>query len=167
MKRRQTHKRRKPRQIDTSPLGAAHPHTSRVYNRLFFQIKLSCNQAVTQSVISNFCCGKSEPRKLHIPLTYLLLWLRFNLDETTLAQSKVKAKHSRSPAWQNFTLWKLNAKKTQQSKIDKKHSVLETGRAKTNSVESSHCSVSDSRRPPVKVGGPHSYGWKDIRLTKS
>ena len=26
--------------------------------------------------------------------------------------------------------------------------------------------ISDSRRPPVKAGGPHSYGWKDIRLTK-
>ena len=23
------------------------------------------------------------------------------------------------------------------------------------------------RRPPIKVGGPHSYGWKGICLTKS
>ena len=35
---------------------------------------------------------------------------------------------------------------------------------KTNLAESSHDSVSDSRRPPVKVGGPHPYGWKDIWL---
>ena len=38
---------------------------------------------------------------------------------------------------------------------------------KTNLAESSHDSVSDSRRPPVKVGGPHPYGWKDVWLTKS
>ena len=49
---------------------------------------------------------------------------------------------------------------------DKKASVLEIGTAKMNSAESSCGSVSDSRRPPVKVGGPHSYGWKDIWLTK-
>ena len=40
--------------------------------------------------------------------------------------------------------------------------MLETGTAKTNSEESSYGSVSDSRRPPVKIGGPHSYGWKDM-----
>ena len=31
-----------------------------------------------------------------------------------------------------------------------------------NSAESSRGSASDSRRPPVKVGGPRSYGWKDL-----
>ena len=40
------------------------------------------------------------------------------------------------------------------------------GQQKTNSAESSSNSVSDSRRPLVKVEGPHSYGWKDICLTK-
>ena len=37
---------------------------------LFFacQIKLGCNQAVTfWSAISNLCCSKTEPRKLHTP----------------------------------------------------------------------------------------------------
>ena len=38
---------------------------------------------------------------------------------------------------------------------------------RTNSAESSRGSVSDSRRPPVKVECPYSYGWKDIWLTKS
>jgi len=63
--------------------------------------------------------------------------------------------------------WKLNTKEIQCSGNDKKPSMLETGTAKTNSAESSYGSISDSRRPPVKVGGPHSYGWKDIWLTKS
>ena len=58
-------------------------------------------------------------------------------------------------------------KKTQHSGSDKKPSVLETMTAKTNLAESSRCSDSDSRRPPVKVGGPLPYGWKDIWLTKS
>ena len=31
-----------------------------------------------------------------------------------------------------------------------------------NSAESSHGSASDSRRPLVKVGGPHSYGWRHM-----
>ena len=58
-------------------------------------------------------------------------------------------------------------KKTQHRSSDKKPRVLETGTAKTNQAESSHGSVSDSRRSPVKAGGPHSCGWKDIWLTKS
>ena len=36
------------------------------------------------------------------------------------------------------------------------------GQWKTNSAESSRGPVSDSRRPPVKVGGPCSYGLRDI-----
>ena len=51
------------------------------------------------------------------------------------------------------------------SNLDKKPTVLETGTAKSNSAESS-CG-SDSRRPSVSLGSPHSYGWKDIWLTKS
>ena len=39
--------------------------------------------------------------------------------------------------------------------------------AKTSSVESACGSVSGSRRPPAKAGGPHPYGWKDIWLTRS
>ena len=31
-----------------------------------------------------------------------------------------------------------------------------------NSAESSRGPVSDSRRPPVKVRGPRSYGWRDL-----
>ena len=36
------------------------------------------------------------------------------------------------------------------------------GQWKANSAESSHGSVSDSSRPPVKVGGPSSYGWRNM-----
>ena len=44
--------------------------------------------------------------------------------------------------------------------------MLETRTAKANSAESSCGSVSDSRTL-VRVGGPLSYGWKDIWITKS
>ena len=52
---------------------------------IFFpcQIKLSCNTGL--SLASNFCCSKTEPRKLHTPLTSLVPWLRFNLAEITTA----------------------------------------------------------------------------------
>ena len=63
--------------------------------------------------------------------------------------------------------WKLIGKKTQHSGNEKKPSIVETRTAKINATESSHGSVSDSRRPPVKVRVPWSYDWKDIRLTKS
>ena len=71
---------------------------------------------------------------------------------------KAEAKHSRSPTRQKLMQWKLNGKKTQCNGSDEKPSMLETGTAKTNLAESSHGSVSDSRRPPVKVVGPRSYG---------
>ena len=57
-------------------------------------------------------------------------------------------------------------KKTQHSGSDKKPSMLETVTAKINSAESSRGSVSDSRRPLVRVGSPCHYSWKDIQLTK-
>ena len=55
-------------------------------------------------------------------------------------------------------------KKTQLSGSEKEPGMLETRTAKTSSAESSYSSVSDSRRPPVNVGGPRPYGWKDIGL---
>ena len=58
-------------------------------------------------------------------------------------------------------------KETQHSGIDEKPRMVETGTAKTNLSETSCGSVSDSRRPLVKVEGPRPYGWKDIQLTKS
>ena len=50
--RRQINKRRKPRWIEVPPLEAACTYNSRMYYPLFFQIQLSCNQAVT--LVSNF-----------------------------------------------------------------------------------------------------------------
>ena len=61
----------------------------------------------------------------------------------------------------------MNTKKTQCSGRDKKPSMVGTEIAKTDLAESSHGSVSDFRRPLVKEGGPHSYGWRDIWLKKS
>ena len=38
------YKRKKPRRIESSPLGSTHPHSLRVYYPLFFLIKLSCER---------------------------------------------------------------------------------------------------------------------------
>jgi len=92
-----------------------------------------------------------------------LTWLK----EPWLGPHKEEAKHSRRPTQQKLPWWKLNKKKTQHGGSDKKLSLLETGTAKTNSAESSHSSVSDSRKPLVKVGCPRFYDLKHIRLTKS
>ena len=79
---------------------------------------------------------------------------------------KEEAKFSRSPTW-----WKLVVEAEHKENLvqgsDKKPSVLETGTANNELSRSSCGSVSDSRRPLFKVGGRHSYGWKDICLTKS
>ena len=63
--------------------------------------------------------------------------------------------------------WKLKVRKTQWSRSDKKPSLLETGTAKTNSAKISCGSLSDSRRPLVKIRGHHSYGWKAISSVQS
>ena len=130
------------------------------------QIKLSCNTGL--SIASNFYCSETELKKLQTPLTYMVSFVRFSLAETTTRYPcKAEAKHSRSPTQQKLPWWNLNAKKTQCSGSDKKPRVLETGTANTKEVESSHSSVSDSRKPLVGVGSPRCCGWKDICLTKS
>ena len=58
-------------------------------------------------------------------------------------------------------------RKTQCSRSDKKPSLLETGTAKTNSAEISCGSLSDTRRPLLKLRGHHSYGWKAISSVQS
>ena len=136
------------------------------YIFLYLPIKLSYNTGL--SVTSDFCYGRTELRKLHTPLTYMVLFLGFNLAETTSAWPLQSGGQAQQKPNSVKLLWQtLNTKKTQHSGRDKKPSVLETGTAKTNSAESSCGSVSDSRRPPVQVGIPHSYVWKDIWLTKS
>ena len=91
-----------------------------------------------------------------------LTWLK----QPWLGPLKKEVKHSRSPTQQKLPWWKLNAKKPQYRGSDKKPSMLETWTVKS-SAESSCGSVSDSRRPLVKVGDPPFYNWKDIWLTKS
>ena len=95
-------------------------------------------------------------------------FLRFNVAETTRARPpRGRGKPQQKPSSAKLPWWKLNAKKTQCSGSDRKPSVLETGTAKTILVESLCGSGSDTRRRPAKVGGPLSYHWKDIWLTKS
>ena len=96
----------------------------------------------------------------------MLPFLRFNLAETTSAQPwEVGARHNRSPTWQRLLQWKPDVKKTQYREVTRGPSCWKLGQGKTNSAESSLDSVSDSRRPPVKVKGPRPSGWKDIWLT--
>ena len=93
-------------------------------------------------------------------------FLRFNLAETTSAQPpRGGAQAQQKPNSVKAPTVEAELKKAQSSGSDKKPSVLETGTTKANSAEMSHSS--GSRRPPIKVGGPHSYGWRDIFLTKS
>ena len=89
------------------------------------------------------------------------------LKQPQFGPCKAEAKHSRSPTLWKLPQWKLNMKKTQLSGSDRKPSMLESRTAKTNSAESSHGSVWDSRKPLVEVESPHPYDWKDIWLTKS
>ena len=73
-------------------------------------------------------------RKLHAPPTSMVLFLGFNLAETTSAwPPQGEIKHSRSPTQRKLPpRWKLDAKKTQLRGSDKKPRMLETGTAKTN-----------------------------------
>ena len=68
------------------------------YIFLYLPIKLSYNTGL--SVTSDFCYGRTEPRKLHTPLTYMVLFLGLTwLKQPRLGPCKVEAKHSRSPTW--------------------------------------------------------------------
>ena len=62
-----------------SSFGSARPHSLRVYYPLFFLTKLSYN--TDPSVASNFCCDKTEPKKLHIPKT---IWINELLSSVQL-----------------------------------------------------------------------------------
>ena len=161
--RRQMHKRRDPRRIETSPLGSICLIPQRCVILCFFLIKQSCNRAVTLIHRFNLCCSDTELRKLHTSPTYMVPCLEFNLAEmTSVWPLEGWGQAQQKPNSAKLTWQKLNVKKTQHSESDRKPSILETRTAKTYSAESSHGSVSDSRRPPVKVVGPCTYVWKDI-----
>ena len=105
----------------------------------------------------------------HTHLTSMVLWLVFYLAErtsmwpptgwrpTTAGAQLSKSSHSRSRTRRNLSSRKLT----------RGPSCWKLGQRKMNSAESSHSSVSDSRRPLVRGGGPRSYGCRDRCLTKS
>ena len=122
--------------------GSAQPHTPqgctflspRKYN---WAVTRSCDTGPSDD--SNFCCSETESRKLQTSRTYMMLWLGYNLTDTTLAwplqgegKTQQKPNSAKAPAVE------AELKKTQHSGSDKKSSVLETGTTKTNSAESSH-----------------------------
>ena len=126
-------------------------------------MKLSCNTGLSGA--SNFCCGKSELKKLQTPLTSTVLFLRFNLAVTTSARPL----QGRGQAQQEPNSAKGPVVEAEQEENPSagEVGVLEearraaTGEAKINSAESSCGSVSDSRRPLDGVGSPPSSDWKD------
>ena len=66
---------------------------------------------------------------------------------------------SRSGSW----MWR----KPNSGKVTRSPACWKPGQPKTNSAKSSNGSVTNSRRPPIKVGSPRSYGQKVVCLTKS
>ena len=67
--RRQVYKRRKPR-IGASLLSALFgPLALRSRGCIFLCLSIKWSYNTGLSVASNFCCGKTEPRKLHTPPT--------------------------------------------------------------------------------------------------
>ena len=148
----------------------AHPYASRMY----FPMLAKENWAVTQSyntglsVPSNFCCSETEPMKLHTPLTSMVPWLRFNLiEKPPLSPREVEDKHNRKPNSAKAPVVEAGREENPAQGQWQEAECTRNGDSKTNSAESSHSSVSDSRKSPVKAGGPRSYGWKDVWLTKA
>ena len=120
------------------------------------------------SITSNLCRGRDRTEE------HTLAWHLLCCDSsvTRLKQPcssprKEEAKHSRSPTQQSSCGRSGTRRKPSAGEVTRGPSCWKPGQRKTNSAESSRGSVSDSRRLPVKVGDPRSYGWMDICLTKS
>ena len=89
------------------------------------------------SITPNFCCDETKNRGAYTRLTSIGAVDGFNLVETTSAEIK------ENPAQR------------------KDHHAGNQGSENKLSRKPMRLS-SDSRRPPVKVGGPRSYGWRDM-----
>ncbi|CAI9155244.1 unnamed protein product [Rangifer tarandus platyrhynchus] len=108
-----------------------------------------------------------EPRKLHTPLTYMVLFLRFNLAETTSAwplQSGGQAQQK--PDLVKLPWQKLNAKIPAQWKGPE---AQHAGNQNSKNKLSRKLMRLSLRLQETSCSGrnPSSYGWKDIWLTKS
>ena len=75
------HKRKRPRQIESSPLGSACPHSLRVYYPLFFLINLSCDRKKKKSSFPLICQQNRSTISIALPLVgwggncdYLATW---------------------------------------------------------------------------------------------
>ena len=95
-------------------------------------------------------------------------WLQFNLAETTSAWLPTRRRPNTAGAQLEERSHGGSGmqRKPRAGEVTRSPAWWKPGQWKMNSAESSRSSVSDSRRPQVKVGGPCSYGWKDICLTK-
>ena len=111
---------------------------------LCLPIKLSYNTG--PSATSNFCCGKTEPRELHAPPTYMVPWLRFNLAETISAQPPRVKMPSTAEAQlsESFHGGSWTRRKPSAGEVTKIPLCWKPGQQK-QTAESSPGSVSDSR----------------------
>ena len=134
---------------------------------LYLPIKLSYNTC--PSVTTNFCCSKTEPRKLHTHPTYKVPWLRFNLFGTISAQplqGRGQAQQKSSSAEAPTVEAECKENPVQGEWQVGQHAGNWNWDSKNKLSRKLSGSVSASRRHPVGVGSPHSYGWKDRWLTK-
>ena len=134
----------------------------------------SCNTGLSQGcntgqfLASNFCCDETEPRKLHTLLTSTVQFLGFNQAETTcLAPARRKPSIAGAKLGKSSCSGSWTQRKPSIEEVTRSPTCCKWGQWKMNSAESACSSVSDSRRPLIKVGDPHSHGWKDMCLTKS
>ena len=143
--------------------GSACPHASRMYFPLLskqnWAVTWSCDTGPSEgynagpSIASNFCCDDIEERKLQTPPTSMVPFLGLNLADSTSAQAlQGGGQHSLSPTQRKLLQWKLMQRKPSTGEVTRSPVCWKLGQWKTNSAESSHSSVSDSRRPLVKVG---------------
>ena len=149
-----------------APFGSARPHALRTHCPLLakqnWAVIWSCNTGL--SIASIFCRCKAKPRKLHTPLTFMAPWLGSNLAETTSALPL----RGRGQAQQKPNSANAPTVEAERDETPAQWQRQEAQRARNRGSKTKpRGSVSDSRRPLVGVVSPRSYGWKDIRLTKS
>ena len=136
----------------------------------------SCDKPrALMSVTSNLCCDETqqssdetERRSIHSPNIYGAVtriypgWKNLRVASPRWRPRAAGAQLSKSSRSRSRTRRNLSSRELTRGPL-----CWKLGQRKTNSAESSRSSVSDSRRPLVKVGGPRSYGCRDICLMKS
>ena len=113
----------------------------------------SCLNPIRIGQAPNLCCDETKNWGTYTRVTSMVPWLGCNQAETTSQRkrpSTAGVQLSEAPAME------AEGEETQQGEGP---SCWIPGQRKTNSAERSRGPVSDPRRPPIKVRGPH---WRDM-----